>query len=443
MTVCNGNDMEELNRFIREQVEGDLFHWSAQVEAGKRFGVTLARVEDAALALGILPARYQRNRQAISVGQQLTLFRSRVAVIGCGGLGGYVVEELARLGVGTIVAIDPDVFEEHNLNRQLLSSPATLGRAKVEAAAARVAEINPAVTLVPRREAYAPENGEELLHGSQVIVDALDSIQTRLALAKTCTELGIPMVHGAIGGWYGQVATQFPGDDVVQKLYRRWVEGKGVEQKLGNPSFTPALVASMEVAEVCKVLLGQGETLHHRKLSVNLLEVIFVSVDMKNGLLAKVEGSTSVSHATAKETTMKDILDTLRADGSFQTLLRLMETAGLTGRLQEPGPLTLFAPNDEAFQRVNVEEISADRDNLVLLLNYHLVDGKLTAAEIAVNEQLMTISDKSLAVRLEEGLQVIDNARYLRTDLECVNGIIQVIDNVFLPQFSGWYCSCC
>jgi molybdopterin-synthase adenylyltransferase len=272
--------MEELDRFLQEHAEGDLLPWTSQVAAAKWFGVPLGRVEEAALALGLLPGRYQRNRQAISVAEQLTLFRSRVAVIGCGGLGGYVIEELVRLGVGTIVAIDPDVFEEHNLNRQLLSSPATLGRAKVEAAAARVTEINPAVTLVPIQAAYTPENGEELLHDSQVIVDALDSIQTRLALARTCTELGIPMVHGAIGGWYGQVATQFPGDDTLQKLYSRWVEGKGIEQKLGNPSFTPALVASIEVAEVCKILLGQGEPLHHRKLSINLLDVIFVSVDI-------------------------------------------------------------------------------------------------------------------------------------------------------------------
>src|SRR6185369_9036977 len=303
------DNMEELLIFLQEHAEGDLIPWALQIAAGERFGVSIAQVEGAILTLGLLPARYQRNRQAITVANQLTLFQSRVAVIGCGGLGGYVIEELARLGVGTIVAIDPDVFEEHNLNRQLLSSPATLGRAKVDAAAARVAEINPAITLVPRLVAYCPENGKELLGGSQVIVDALDSISTRLALAKTCTDLGIPMVHGAIGGWYGQVATQFPGDDVVQKLYRRWVEGKGVEQKLGNPSFTPALVASMEVAEVCKVLLGQGETLHHRKLSVNLLEVIFVSVDMKNGPPAKAEGSKSVNLPAAGETTMKDILD--------------------------------------------------------------------------------------------------------------------------------------
>jgi molybdopterin/thiamine biosynthesis adenylyltransferase len=274
--------MEELNRFLQDHAEGDLLPWSAQVAAAGRFGVSLAQVEAAVLTMGLLPARYQRNRHAISVGQQRRLFRSNVAVIGCGGLGGYVIEELARLGVGTIIAIDPDVFEEHNLNRQLLSSPATLGRAKVEAAAARVAEINPAVTLVPIQVAYAPENGKELLQGSQVIVDALDSIQTRLALAATCTELGIPMVHGAIGGWYGQVATQFPGDDIVQKLYRRWVEGKGVEQRLGNPSFTPALVASIEVAEVCKILLGVGETLRFQKLSINLLEMTFASIGIES-----------------------------------------------------------------------------------------------------------------------------------------------------------------
>ena len=272
--------MEELHRFLQERAESDLLPWSAQNAAAERFGVTLAEVEETTLAAGLLPARYQRNRQAISLNQQLTLFRSRVAVIGCGGLGGYVIEELARLGVGTIVAIDPDVFEEHNLNRQLLSSPATLGRAKVEAAAARVAEINPAVTLIPIRYFYSPENGTELLRDARVVVDALDSIPTRLALAETCAELGIPLVHGAIGGWYGQVATQFPGDDTLQKLYSRWVEGKGIEQKLGNPSFTPALVASIEVAEVCKILLGQGEPLHHRKLSINLLDGVFVSVDI-------------------------------------------------------------------------------------------------------------------------------------------------------------------
>jgi uncharacterized surface protein with fasciclin (FAS1) repeats len=140
---------------------------------------------------------------------------------------------------------------------------------------------------------------------------------------------------------------------------------------------------------------------------------------------------------------MKNILGTLKEDGAFQTLLSLLELAGVAGRLGEEGPFTLFAPNDEAFTRVNVDEISGDRGNLSLLLAYHIIDGKLTAADISRDEQLLTSSGKSLTVRLEEGRQVIDNAKYVETDIECANGVIHVIDNVFLPQFSGWYCGCC
>ena len=81
------------------------------------------------------------------------------------------------------------------------------------------------------------------------------------------------MVHGAIAGWFGQVATQFPGDTTIQDIYRNWVAGKGIEQQLGNPSFTPAVVASLQVAEVCKLILGREELLRRRKLSIDLLEM--------------------------------------------------------------------------------------------------------------------------------------------------------------------------
>jgi molybdopterin/thiamine biosynthesis adenylyltransferase len=265
--------MEYALTFLKEWTREGLLPWSAQCAAAKQFGMSLAAIEGLALENGIFPARYQRNRNMISIDEQLRLFRSRVAVIGCGGLGGYVIEELARLGVGHLVAIDPDIFEEHNLNRQILSTPATLGKAKVEAALDRVAEINPAVTVTPVKDAFCLANGFELMAGVAVAVDALDSISYRLELAEVCTLAGIPMVHGAIGGWYGHVATQFPGETTVQNIYRHWVAGKGIEQQLGNPSFTPAVVASLEVAEVCKILLGTGELLRNRKLSIDLLEM--------------------------------------------------------------------------------------------------------------------------------------------------------------------------
>jgi len=272
--------------FLRCRADGDLLPWSAQLAAMNHFNLPCATVEELALVLGLLPARYQRNRQTIAITQQLTLFRSRVAVVGCGGLGGYVLEELARLGVGTIVAIDPDIFEEHNLNRQLLATPATLGRAKVVVATSRIDEVNPAVTVFPYRLAYDRVNGDELLRGADVVVDALDSIPTRLELADSCAGLGIPLVHGAIGGWYGQVTTQYPGEDTLQQIYRHWTAGKGVEQQLGNPAFTPAVVASIEVAEVCKVLLGEGETLRRRKLVINLHDMEFEQIFFDRQLAA-------------------------------------------------------------------------------------------------------------------------------------------------------------
>ena len=275
--------MDTLPIFIRDHADGQLLPWKRQVEAAERFGVSLAQVEEVALERCILPARYQRNRKAMTVADQLTLFRSRVAVIGCGGLGGYVVEELARLGVGRIVVIDPDVFEEHNLNRQLFSSPANLGQAKVLAAASRISEINPAVILVPVQAEFSPENGAELLDGCQVAVDALDTIKVRLELAEASAGVYIPLVHGAIAGWFGHVATQFPGDDTLQTIYHSWEAGKGIEETLGNPSFTPALVASLEVAEVCKLLLGQGTPLRRRQLMIDLLSMEIHVINVGEG----------------------------------------------------------------------------------------------------------------------------------------------------------------
>jgi molybdopterin/thiamine biosynthesis adenylyltransferase len=272
--------IDALPTFLREQAMGDLLPWHSQMAAAQRYGVTAAAVEEMALELGLLPARYQRNRRIISVEGQLALFRSVVAVIGCGGLGGYVIEELARLGVGTITAIDPDVFEEHNLNRQLLSCPGSLGLSKVEAARQRVSEINPAVTLAPVQAAFGSANGRELLNRARIVVDALDSIPARLEVADVCEELGIPLVHGAIAGWYGHVVTQFPGDKGIQAIYRNWVEGKGIEKQLGNPSFTPAVVASIEAAEVCKIALGEGRPLRGRKLSLDLLDMEFHEITL-------------------------------------------------------------------------------------------------------------------------------------------------------------------
>jgi molybdopterin/thiamine biosynthesis adenylyltransferase len=270
--------MKQLDDFLTERAVDGLVGLACQSDASLHFDLSCAEVEAAILELGLCPARYQRNRQTISGAGQLTLLRSSVAVIGCGGLGGYVIEQLARLGVGRIDAIDPDVFEEHNLNRQLLATLSNLGQYKVNAAERRVGDLNPAVQLVPHPVAFSAANGRELLAGATVVVDALDNLATRFELVEICRELGIPLVHGAIAGWYGQVATQLAGADISGFLSGAEAGTKGVETRLGNPSFTPAVVASLQSAEVCKVILSLGGTACDRLLICNLLEMEFEEI---------------------------------------------------------------------------------------------------------------------------------------------------------------------
>ncbi len=257
--------------FLLSQGRDGLLTWASQLHVAETLGWSLGQVEAAALAEGLLPSRYQRNRTTFSIADQLRFRRARVAVVGCGGIGGYVVEGLARIGVGTIVAVDPDHFEESNLNRQLLSTIATLGMAKAEAAANRVAAINPAVTVVARRERLTSENGARLLEGCAVVVDALDSIVARRELQSVCGALGAPMIHGAIAGWYGQLCDAFPGDAALERLYSSG-EGPGEQIRLGNPSFTPMAAAAFQVAEVCKILVGQGAPLRGRALMIDMSE---------------------------------------------------------------------------------------------------------------------------------------------------------------------------
>jgi molybdopterin/thiamine biosynthesis adenylyltransferase len=215
--------------------------------------------------------RYSRNQKSISEEDQSKLATSTVAIVGCGGLGGYVVEMLGRLGVGHIVAIDGDVFEESNLNRQILSDVESLGVKKAEKAAERMKRVNPLIEVIPVAERLNAENGKEILKGADVVVDALDNIETRLMLERLCEEMNIPLVHGAIGGWYGQVTTVLPGDRTLSRFYTGKAS-RGIEQELGNPSFTPALVASIEVCETIKLLIKRGEVLSKKLLIIDLLE---------------------------------------------------------------------------------------------------------------------------------------------------------------------------
>jgi len=241
-------------------------------ELATAFDCPIREVELAALETGVAPWRYLRNLGTIGLEGQAKLLRATVAVVGLGGLGGYIVETLARMGIGQLILIDGDVFEEHNLNRQLLSAEATLGTDKIQAARHRVAEINSAVEVIGHTTRLTRENLPRLLEGADVVVDGLDRLPTRLILQEGAQTLGIPMVHGSIAGFLGQVMTIFPGDPGLRSLYGEGDElpEQGLEAQLGTPAATPMAVAAWEAQEVVKILLGQGELLRHRLLVMDM-----------------------------------------------------------------------------------------------------------------------------------------------------------------------------
>ena len=229
--------------------------------------VGIKEVELAALRAHILPNRYHRSLGTVGWEGQIRLLESTVAILGAGGLGGWIIEGLARMGVGHLIIVDSDTFEENNLNRQALCWEESMGRPKVEAAQERVSHINAAVDVTALQTWATAENLPEILRDADVAVDALDTLPIRLTLQTVCSDLGIPMVHGAIGGYIGQVTTIFPGDAGLKALYGEGpLPERGVEVEWGNPAATPMMVSAWEIQEVVKLLTNKGEPLRGRLL---------------------------------------------------------------------------------------------------------------------------------------------------------------------------------
>ena len=217
--------------------------------------------------------RYIRNLGALTEQECAVLRTKTVLVAGCGGLGGYLIEMLLRLGVGTIRAADGDCFEASNLNRQLLSSPLSLGQSKADAAARRAALVNPDVRFVPISQFVMTENAAELIQGCDAVLDALDNIQARRLLAHACAEAGVPLIHGAICAWSAQAAVVMPGDDLIDRIYP---EGVSLSSK-ASLSFTPPFCAALQTA-LCTRLLTRRPLETGRLYMVDLLDMEWESL---------------------------------------------------------------------------------------------------------------------------------------------------------------------
>jgi len=253
--------------------EAEILEDRAAREIAWQSGVALHEIYRAALGLGVYPYRYIRNADILSTAEQLTLAESRVAVVGAGGLGGQVIVLLARLGVGTLVVVDCDHFDETNLNRQALCSAETLGEPKARAAVEAVASINPGIRVIPHPVRIDAGVIDGILAGSDVVVDGLDNAPDRLLLQDAAARLGIPMVHGALAGFEGRIMTVLPGDAGVKPLYGETADRADPDRPeavLGVPAVTAALIGTFQAMEVLKILLRRGSLFRNTMAYVDL-----------------------------------------------------------------------------------------------------------------------------------------------------------------------------
>src|SRR5450759_650806 len=200
--------------------------------------VTRRKVEIFCLENNGVPIRYFRNIGTIGIGGQLKLLRSTVAICGAGGLGGTIIELLARQGIGHLVIIDNDKFVENNLNRQIIATESDLRKSKVKVAAVRVKKINSAVVVSAVNKTIDSRNIKKLIIDASVVLDGLDNLKTRRVVSRACDELKIPFVHGAIAGFSGQLMTIFPGDKGLNDIWGLSTDenGCGIETYTGNPA---------------------------------------------------------------------------------------------------------------------------------------------------------------------------------------------------------------
>ena len=176
-----------------------------------------------------------RTRMLVGSDALERLRRSRVAVFGCGGVGGHCVEALARAGVGTLDLYDNDTVSPTNLNRQLLALHSTLGQYKVDAARDRIRDIDPTIQVHAVRLFYLPETADQVdLSAYDYVVDAIDTVIAKLELAQRCYELGIPLLS-CMGAANKLDPTAFVVTDIYQtsmcplaRVMRRELKKRGI-----------------------------------------------------------------------------------------------------------------------------------------------------------------------------------------------------------------------
>lgn len=249
-----------------------------------------------------MPTRYigdgyweiaSRQMSIVTRSEQQRFKDAKITVIGCGGIGGETIEMLARMGIGELVLVDKDAYDLSNLNRQTLATIKDLGLVKSEVAAEKVRIINPYVKTTIFNEHIDQSNIDKVIGDSDIVIDALDNVLTRVIVSRKAKEKGIPYIHGAIHGTMGQISVFLPNSDktyeemfnlpsIGKELNEETVEAlknvtSGVPPVIGP---TPNLIGCLEAFEAYKIITGVGKvTVAPKILTFDLLDLGSFSLD--------------------------------------------------------------------------------------------------------------------------------------------------------------------
>ena len=224
--------------------------------------------------------RYQRHLLLPEIGDegQQTLLNARVLMLGAGGLGSPAALYLAAAGVGTIGIVDMDVVDESNLQRQVLHNLDRIGDRKVDSAKKTLTLLNPGVDVVTYDTRLGADNVLDILQGWDVVVDGADNFPSRYVLNDASVKLGIPVVHGSIYRFEGQI-TVF--DPLNGPTYRDYIPVPPPAElapscaEAGVLGVLPGIVGTIQALETIKVILGLGDSLRGRILAFDSLEMSF------------------------------------------------------------------------------------------------------------------------------------------------------------------------
>ncbi len=224
---------------------------------------------------------------------QLRLGNARVCIVGLGGLGCPAATQLAAMGVGYLRLIDYDVVELSNLQRQHLYDIKSVGYPKVEVAAKRLRELNPYIEIEPLPLSVNANNAEDAIRAMDLVVDGLDRMSSRYALNRACVKTGVPYVFGAAIMTFGNVSTIIPGQTPCLECFQAGFEDSMLPTCAAvgvHPSITN-VVASIEVSEATRIILGERPVLANKVLHCDIWQMEFEEVKISKAEDCPVCGS--------------------------------------------------------------------------------------------------------------------------------------------------------